>query len=93
MASQLIARSIVHFGGHVQGVGFRYAVLQIAKEFEISGYVCNLADGRVLLEAEGERSEVEQFVGAISDRMTGYIRKVERTDESGPRQHRGFAIR
>ena len=39
----------VFFSGHVQGVGFRYAVLQVAKEFEVAGYVRNLADGRVQL--------------------------------------------
>ena len=46
-----------HFSGRVQGVGFRYTVYQVAKEFEVSGYVQNLSDGRVRLEAEGERVE------------------------------------
>ena len=32
----------VFFTGHVQGVGFRYAVLQVAKEFEVAGHVSNL---------------------------------------------------
>ena len=40
---------IAHYSGHVQGVGFRYQTLQVAKGFEVSGYVQNLADGRVLL--------------------------------------------
>ena len=29
-----IHHEIVHFSGHVQGVGFRYTVLQVAKGFE-----------------------------------------------------------
>jgi acylphosphatase len=92
MTSQTTSRSIVHFAGHVQGVGFRYSVMQIAREFELSGFVENLPDGRVLLEAEGDRSEIDAFVGEISNRMSGYIRTVERTDETGPRAHRGFTI-
>ena len=93
MTGQTISRSVVYFSGHVQGVGFRYTVMQTAKEFELSGYVSNLADGRVLLEAEGERSEINAFVEAVSERMEGYIRKVERTDQTASRQHLGFSIR
>jgi acylphosphatase len=46
-----ILHETVHYTGHVQGVGFRHAVLQVAREFEVAGYVQNLADGRVRLEA------------------------------------------
>ena len=68
----------VFFSGHVQGVGFRYTVLQVAREFEVAGYVSNLADGRVLLEAEGTAADVAAFVEAVEEKMHGYIRKVER---------------
>ena len=29
----------VYFTGHVQGVGFRYTTLQVAKEFDVTGRV------------------------------------------------------
>lgn len=93
MSSPTILRSRVHFTGHVQGVGFRYAVLQTAKGYEVTGFVENLSDGRVLLVAEGDGREIDAFVAAIGDRMAGYIRKTDRQDETGPRQHRGFVIR
>ena len=48
-----------YFTGRVQGVGFRYAALQVAREFEVSGFVANLPDGRVHLEAEGAPEEVD----------------------------------
>ncbi|MEY3608887.1 MAG: Acylphosphatase, partial [Verrucomicrobiota bacterium] len=34
-----ILHETVHYTGHVQGVGFRHAVLQVAREFEVAGYV------------------------------------------------------
>jgi len=92
-SSTAIARAEVHFSGHVQGVGFRYTVLQVAKGYEVSGLVENLVDGRVRLVAEGERSEVDAFVDAVAERMHGHIRKAERSDSAGPRGHVGFVIR
>ena len=69
----------VFFTGRVQGVGFRYSTLQVAKEFEVTGIVQNLPDGRVQLEAEGVSAEVGAFIQAVEERMHGYIRKTERT--------------
>lgn len=83
----------VFFSGHVQGVGFRYSVLQVAKEFEVTGYVSNLADGRVQLEAEGGRDEVTAFVDAVQEKMHGYIRKVERHAAKRAPQFAGFTIK
>ena len=48
----------VFFSGRVQGVGFRYAALQVAKEFEVAGWVKNLADGRVHLDFTGTDPQV-----------------------------------
>ncbi len=83
----------VHFTGRVQGVGFRYQTLQVARGFDVTGYVSNLADGRVRLEAEGERAEVEAFVAAVQEQMEGYIRQTERAADRRPAQFRDFAIR
>ena len=83
----------VTFSGRVQGVGFRYQTLQIAREYEIAGFVTNLADGRVLVEAQGRESEIDAFIAAIEERMHGYIRKVERSAGSGTAAYQGFSIR
>ena len=83
----------VYFSGHVQGVGFRYSVMQIAREYEVAGYVSNLADGRVQLEAEGAKPVVEAFVAAVEEKMHGYIRKLERSGGSRPAQFSGFVIK
>jgi acylphosphatase len=88
-----VARAEVFFSGHVQGVGFRYSVMQVARGYEVSGLAENLADGRVRLVAEGDRDEVAAFVDAVAERMHGYVRKVERHDSTGLRSHEGFSIR
>lgn len=88
-----IHHETVFFTGHVQGVGFRYTTLQISKEFEVTGFVKNLFDGRVQVEAEGERPEVDAFVKTIEDRMHGHIRKVERSHKRCPREFTGFVIK
>jgi acylphosphatase len=87
-----VHHEIVFFSGRVQGVGFRYAALQVAKEFDISGFVANRADGRVQLEAEGSAEDVAAFIAAVEERMHGYIRKVERSANPRPAQFSGFTI-
>ena len=82
----------VFFNGRVQGVGFRYTAMQVAREFEVSGFVKNLADGRVYLEAEGRAEEVAAYLAALEERMHGYIRKIERSSARRPAQFSGFAI-
>ena len=44
----------IWYGGHVQGVGFRFKAAQIAKGYDVSGFVRNLDDGRVHLAAVGD---------------------------------------
>jgi len=61
----------VNYSGHVQGVGFRYTVKMLATGYEVVGTVRNLYDGRVELIAEGEKTELEQFLQAIRDSEVG----------------------
>ncbi len=87
-----IHREEVFFSGRVQGVGFRYSARQVAKEYEVTGRVTNLADGRVHLVAEGSRGEVDAFVASVEERMFSYIRKVERRVLAGAPEHKDFEI-
>ncbi len=88
-----VHHATAYFSGHVQGVGFRYHTLQVAKEFEVSGFATNLPDGRVQVEVEGAAGEVRDFLAAVRERMTGYIRKVELEEAHRAPQFRGFSIR
>jgi len=68
-------RMQVTFSGHVQGVGFRYAVCRIAEGYSVTGYVQNLGDGDVKLIAEGGEQELVAFHRAIqSSRLSRYIK-------------------
>lgn len=83
----------VHYEGRVQGVGFRWTTRSLAKEFDVSGTVKNLPDGRVELIATGEDSEVEGFLEAIKkSSLAGHI-AAERREEILPAPPlRGFQI-
>ena len=72
----MIARQ-VFYEGRVQGVGFRFTVKQIARGFEVTGWVRNLPDGRVELQCNGESGEVEAFLKEIAEsELNGHIRNV-----------------
>jgi acylphosphatase len=50
--------------GRVQGVGFRYFAKQKADLLNISGFVKNLPDGSVYVEAEGKQETLQLFITA-----------------------------
>ena len=52
----------IHITGHVQGVGFRWSAANEARNRNIKGYVKNLSDGSVYLEAEGSLIQLNIFV-------------------------------
>ncbi len=59
-------KSIVHknirISGRVQGVGFRYAARSAAHMLGINGFIRNLPNGDVYLEAEGAATQVEEYL-------------------------------
>lgn len=64
----------VHYSGHVQGVGFRFRARSVAQQFQVSGFVRNLEDGRVQIVAEGEKDELLAFLREIDQQMARFIR-------------------
>ncbi len=72
--SQARQRRVVHFRGRVQGVGFRYTAVRIAGQFDVTGFVQNLPDGRVLVVAEGRADEIDKFLDRLKTEMAAYIR-------------------
>ena len=66
-------RFSVLFDGRVQGVGFCYRTTTIAKRYSITGWVRNLHDGRVQLEAEAISSVFDAFLTELVDSMGNNI--------------------
>lgn len=67
----------VYYEGRVQGVGFRYTCKNIARGYDVVGWVRNLPDGRVELQCSGAPEELEGFLEAIAEsELKGHIRSV-----------------
>ncbi|MBW2310292.1 MAG: carbamoyltransferase HypF [Deltaproteobacteria bacterium] len=85
-------RACVHIEGIVQGVGFRPFVYNLARTYDLSGWVLNNEQG-VTLEVEGERLSVERFLSGLS--RPPRLAVVEKTEVSyhAPVGYSGFEIR
>jgi acylphosphatase len=88
----LTARRYV-VSGRVQGVGFRYFVLEAATAEGLSGWVSNLPDGRVDVLAEGEREAVERFEGRLRrGPPNASVAGVESSEEPPSGRFTGFRV-
>jgi acylphosphatase len=74
-----LQRCEVYYSGRVQGVGFRYTARRIAAHYRVTGFVKNLADGRVHLVAEGPEEELAGLLASIRDTMERYLVNVQAT--------------
>ena len=55
-------RAHVFIKGKVQGVYFRQNTKQVATEHGVTGWVCNLSDGRVEAVFEGYKTDVNDVI-------------------------------
>jgi len=53
---------IIKVFGLVQGVFFRYTTRKIARKLGLTGYVKNLPDGSVYIEAEGPNDKIYELL-------------------------------
>jgi acylphosphatase len=84
----------IFFEGNVQGVGFRWSVKQIARGFDVVGWVWNSPDGRVEMQVNGEETEVRAFIDAISQsELRAHIRQQRESTLAEPPRAHGFEIR
>lgn len=82
----------VLFTGGVQGVGFRATTCELARSYDVTGFVRNLPDGRVELEAQGTRGEVAGLLAAVEERFRHNIRQRVENELPVVQDEGGFEI-
>lgn len=87
-----MVRHRITFRGRVQGVGFRATAAAIASKHAVSGWVRNEPDGSVLLEVQGEASQVGAFLDALRRRMGELIRSESEEAAAVSPDERGFIV-
>ena len=86
-------RREVYYSGRVQGVGFRYTVRTVATRFAVTGFIRNLADGRVQLVVEGGPGELRRFLDAVDAEMGHYVAQTQEQTAPITGRFQGFEIR
>jgi acylphosphatase len=82
----------VVYTGRVQGVGFRYRAVEIARDFPVSGWVKNLPTGQVELWAEGNEDQVNAFLAAIRGNWGSFIRSEQADWEPATGRFHSFDV-
>ena len=85
---------IINVYGRVQGVFFRSTTQKIAKDLGLSGFVKNMPDGSVRIEAEGPKEDLEQLL-KFAHRGSSFanVEKVESTYQEATNEFNGFRVR
>lgn len=77
--------------GRVQGVGFRFFVIDTAQELDLTGWVRNLSDGRVEVLAEGPRNSLDRLLEILHQGPpASWVTRVDATWESGSAEFPDF---
>src|SRR5687768_13846539 len=80
--------------GRVQGVGFRWFVVDAAERLGLDGWVANQADGRVRCVAEGSRAALDALIRELERGPSGArVAGVETSWLAPTGEFHGFAIR
>ena len=66
-----IKRLYATIEGRVQGVGFRFFVMQNAEALALTGWVCNTMDGKVEVLAEGEQDALSKLLSLLNSGPSG----------------------
>lgn len=92
MAKELTTVHII-VKGTVQGVGFRYYTLRLASSLRLTGFVKNLIDGEVEIEAEGEKQNLQDLIRDLQTKdMAEYISNLQLEWSSYQNKYQDFVI-
>lgn len=88
-----MVRTTCIYSGQVQGVGFRYTVMNVAQSYDVTGYVRNLPDGRVELVMEGPADQRMDMLEDIRSRMEDYIEDTSMSESPAVGEFQTFSVR
>ena len=60
-------REAITFTGRVQGVGFRYKMYYVSRQYGVTGWVRNEYDGSVSAQAQGTEEQIDRVIQALSN--------------------------
>jgi acylphosphatase len=70
----MIKRVHAIYSGRVQGIGFRYTCVSVARDLGAVGWVKNLSDGSVEVTAEGLDTPLNHFLCCLEKQFSDYIK-------------------
>ncbi|MBN2456567.1 MAG: acylphosphatase [Sedimentisphaerales bacterium] len=85
------AKHIV-FSGRVQGVGFRFTVLNVANRYGLTGQVRNMPDGSVEMVAQGRQEDIDNCIKDIQSSFIGYISQTHIENIESHTSYKDFQI-
>jgi len=91
--SEEIIRLALTFYGDVQGVGFRYRAEYAAAAFGVTGFVENLPDDTVFMEAQGTEEAIRRMIDRISAGTFVDIRDIRKKRIPVESGEYGFRVR
>jgi acylphosphatase len=67
----------IRIEGRVQGVGFRYWTVKLARSLFMNGWVRNMPDGSVKIQAQGDSVNMAAFIDDLENGPPGaMVRKI-----------------
>ena len=80
MENRDLHRKHIYFTGSVQGVGFRYRAIYLARPLGLTGWVRNLWDGRVEMEVQGSEERIQLFLAQLGQQRFISIKGMEQSE-------------
>ena len=85
-------REAIRFEGSVQGVGFRYRMSQLARHYDVTGWVRNEYDGSVSAELQGRREAIDEIIARLREDSYIYLDRVSRQKLELNEEERAFSV-
>ena len=82
-------REAIRFEGSVQGVGFRYRMSQLARHYDVTGWVRNERLGRTA----GRREAIDEIIARLREDSYIYLDRVSRQKLELNEEERAFSVR